>query len=94
MTAFVAKMLTLFGVVLYAGGPIDAVTLIATGAETPETPDMLVEQMAPAHELTPLTSPKPLAAVVQDQGLVVDTDGQKSAPSIIEVGLRSGIGFD
>eukprot|EP00435_Cladocopium_sp_Y103_P079074 s1_g2813.t1 len=48
MTAFVAKMLTLFGVVLYAGGPIDAVTLIANGSDTPETRDMLVEEMTPA----------------------------------------------
>lgn len=88
MTAFVAKMLTLFGVVLYAGGPIDAVTLIATGADTPETSDVLVEQIAPTNGLTSL------AAVVADQDLVVDNDGQKSGASLIEVGLRSGIGFE
>ncbi len=86
MTAFVAKMLTLFGVVLYAGGPIDAVTLIAAGADAPDTPDILVEQMAPAPPL--------LSAEVIDRELIVDNDIQKSAPSFIEVGLRSGIGFE
>ncbi len=85
MTAFVAKLLTLFGVVLYAGGPIDAVTLIANGSDVPETHDMLVEEMIPA--------PPAVQAAMVDGDLIADDD-QKSAPSFIEVGLRSGIGFE
>ncbi len=88
MTAFVAKMLTLFGVVVYAGGPIDAVTLIAQGEVPPHTQEVLLEHMVPASQAS-LT-----AAVVAETDLIVDSESQKDAVSFMEVGLRSGIGFE
>jgi hypothetical protein len=88
MTAFVAKMLTLLGVMLYAGGPIDAVTLIVQGENIPQNQDVLVERVAPENRIS--TS----HAVVAGVDLFVDNEVQKSAVSFTEMGLRSGIGFE
>ncbi|HBM88538.1 MAG: hypothetical protein P1U69_06015 [Parvibaculaceae bacterium] len=88
MTAFVAKMLTLLGVMLYAGGPIDAVTLIVQGENIPQNQDVLVEHIGPENQLSPSH------AVVAGVDLFVDNEVQKSAVSFTEVGLRSGIGFE
>jgi len=88
MTAFVAKMLTLLGVMLYAGGPIDAVTLIVQGENIPQNQDVLVERIDPENRITPSN------AVVAGVDLFVDNKVQNSAVSFTEVGLRSGIGFE
>lgn len=87
MTAFVAKMLTLLGVMLYAGGPIDAVTLIVQGDGGSQTQEAFAEHMAPEPQFAPSH------AVVAGADLNVDNEVQKSAVSVSEMGLRSGIGF-
>lgn len=88
MTAFVAKMLTLLGVMLYAGGPIDAVTLIVQGENIPQNQDVLVERIVPVNRISPSH------AVVAGVDMFVDNEVQRSAVSFTEVGLRSGIGFE
>ncbi|MCE8000098.1 MAG: hypothetical protein HEP70_14665 [Rhodobiaceae bacterium] len=94
MTAFVAKMLTLLGVVLYAGGPIDAVTLIVQGENHPQNQDVLVEHVAPESVAPILQIGAVGHPVVASADLIVDNEVQNSAVSFTEVGLRSGIGFE
>lgn len=94
MTAFVAKMLTLLGVMLYAGGPIDAVTLIVQGEDAPQTQEVFVEDVAPDPQKSVLHAVVAGRAAVADADLIVDNEVQNSAVSLMEVGLRSGIGFE
>ncbi|WOF74408.1 hypothetical protein QMT40_002060 [Parvibaculaceae bacterium PLY_AMNH_Bact1] len=94
MTAFVAKMLTLLGVVLYAGGPIDAVTLIVQGENVPQSREVLVEHIAPGPQLSAFHAVAAGHRVVAGTDLFVDNEVQNSAVSVMEVGLRSGIGFE
>ena len=88
MTAFVAKMLTLLGVMLYAGGPINAVSLIVRGENVPQNQDVLVERIVPENQLSASHE------VVAGIDLIVDNEIQKGSVSFTEVGLRSGIGFE
>ncbi len=100
MTAFVAKMLTLLGVTLYAGGPIGAVTLVVRGENVPQAQEMLVEHRAPESPMSPshaVVTGHAVGighAVVAGTDLIIDYEVQKSAVSSTEVGLRSGIGFE
>lgn len=94
MTAFVAKMLTLLGVVLYAGGPIDAVTLIVQGENPPLNQGVLVEHIAPESATPSSHVGAARHPVVASADLIVDNEIQNSAVSFTEVGLRSGIGFE
>ena len=101
MSVFVAKMLTFFGVMLYAGGPIDAVTLIASGADAPKhrVPECALncpkESVAglPTGEPTLPAPVGPLAALAE-VGPNDNNDTQEIAIPFSEVGLRAGIGFE
>ncbi len=102
MTAFVAKMLTLLGVVLYAGGPIDAVTLIATSDDLPaahEPPcgSSCVEEGVAAVEpgqAWEMSQVSLSPAAVLETDLNVDNMIQNGVHPLTEVGLRAGIGFE
>jgi hypothetical protein len=102
MTAFVAKMLTFLGVVLYAGGPIDAVTLIASGdgspiREEPACSPSCAEETIAALQLSAAVIQPPVAPArsgLVDAGMNDNNETQSAAIPLIEVGLRSGIGFD
>ncbi len=101
MTAFLAKMLTLLGVVLYAGGPIDAVTLISTGGERPSGQEPVCEGVCPeesvaAIELGPDSRQSPALplAVLAQTSLIDNNETQKDAIPFIEIGLRAGIGLE
>ncbi len=101
MTAFLAKMLTLLGVVLYAGGPIDAVTLISTGGELPSGREPACSTMCPEESVADVnlgpearqTTALPLAVLAQSS-LIDNNETQKDAIPFIEIGLRAGIGLE
>jgi len=101
MTAFLAKMLTLLGVVLYAGGPIDAVTLISTGGEFAPSQEPACGSMCPEENVAALypdtdarqTTAMPLAVLAQTS-LIDNNETQKDAIPFIEIGLRAGIGLE
>ena len=101
MTAFLAKMLTLLGVVLYAGGPIDAVTLISNGGELPSGQEPACGAMCPDEGVAAVnrgpegrqTTALPLAVLAQTS-LIDNNETQKDAIPFIEIGLRAGIGLE
>jgi len=101
MTAFLAKMLTLLGVVLYAGGPIDAVTLISTGGERPSDQEPVCGSICPDESVAARnqgtearqTAALPLSVLIQTS-MIDNNETQKDAIPFIEIGLRAGIGLE
>jgi len=101
MTAFLAKMLTFLGVVLYAGGPIDAVTLIASGGDLPSYPEPACSPMCPEESVAALhlgadagQAAAPSYSVLAQTSLIDNNENQKDAIPFIEIGLRAGIGLE
>jgi hypothetical protein len=101
MTAFLAKMLTLLGVVLYAGGPIDAVTLISAGGELAPSQEPACGSLCPEESVAAFfpdtdvrqTAAMPLSGLAQAR-LIDNNETQKDAIPFIEIGLRAGIGLE